>query len=106
VTTQAAAADAVNPAPGPSSLDTEIALLRDARSALRAGNAAHALALLDEHDRLYARGALAEDSAAERIYALCALGRSADAGALATHFLAAHPGSPHAASVRASCGAR
>lgn len=88
-----------------SPLDEEIALVRDARAALRAGEAAQSLAVLDEHDRRFPGGALTEDVAAERIYALCALGRTGEARALATRFLADHPVSPHAASVRASCGA-
>ena len=91
-------------ASAPSSLDAEIALVRDARAALRGGDAARALALLDEHARRFSRGALAEDCDAERIYALCALGRSSDARSLASRFLTSHPASPHGASVRASCG--
>jgi hypothetical protein len=91
-------------ASAPSSLDAEIALVRDARAALRGGDAARALALLDEHTRRFSRGALAEDCDAERIYALCALGRSGEARSLASRFLTSHPASPHGASVRASCG--
>jgi outer membrane protein assembly factor BamD (BamD/ComL family) len=87
-----------------SSLDAEIALLRDARSALQSGNPSRTLQLLDTHDRLYPSGALAEDCAAERVYAYCAMGDPTQARALAERFLAAHPGSPHAASVRTSCG--
>jgi outer membrane protein assembly factor BamD (BamD/ComL family) len=89
----------------PSSLDAEIELLRDARSALHAGDPSRALTLLDSHDRLYPTGALAEDAAAQRIYALCALGRTGEARTLVPRFLAAFPASPHAASVRGSCGA-
>jgi outer membrane protein assembly factor BamD (BamD/ComL family) len=88
-----------------SSLDDEIALVRDARAALRGGDAARSLALLDEHDRRFPGGALAEDCAASRVYALCALGDIARARSAAARFLANHPYSPHAASVRASCGA-
>jgi hypothetical protein len=94
-----------NEPPQPSALDVEIALLRDAHSALHAGNATRALSLLDQHDQLYPAGVLEEDAAAVRIYALCAVGQAAQARALADRFLASHPSSPHAASVRASCGA-
>jgi hypothetical protein len=87
-----------------SSLDAEIALVRDARAALRGGDAARSVALLDEHDRRFPGGALAEDCAAERIYALCAMGNVDGARSAAARFLADHPYSPHAASVRASCG--
>jgi hypothetical protein len=99
------------PAPAPvqappeaPSIDDEIALVRDARAALRSGDASQALALLDDHDRRFPGGALSEDCAAARIYALCALGRTDQARALASRFLSEHPLSPHAASVRNSCG--
>jgi hypothetical protein len=104
-TVPASAPATTNDPPHPSDLDAEIALLRDVRSALHAGDAASALSLLDQHDHLYPAGALGEDAAAERICALCALGRASQAGALADRFLATHRSSPHAASVRASCGA-
>jgi hypothetical protein len=71
---------------------------------LRAGDPTGALGLLDKHDRLYPAGALAEDVTAVRIYALCALGRTGQAHGLTVRFLAAYPSSPHAASVRTSCG--
>jgi hypothetical protein len=90
--------------PAPSSLDLEIALVREARAALRGGDAARSLALLDEHARRFPGGSLGEDCDAERIHALCALGRGDEARSLAARFLAAHPASPHAPSVRASCG--
>jgi hypothetical protein len=86
-----------------SPLDAEIALLRDARGALRKGDAVAALAILDMHDRRFPAGALGEDCSAERIYALCALGRVDEVRTLAERFVAAHPVSPHAAMVRASC---
>jgi len=81
-----------------------VALLRGARAALRGGDARRALALLDEHDSRFAGGALAEECAAERVQVLCALGRVEEARALSSRFVAAHPASPHAAAVRASCG--
>jgi len=88
-----------------SPLDAEIVLLRDARAALRRGDAASALALLDVHDRRFPAGALGEDCSAARIHALCALGRVDEVRVLAAQFVAAHPVSPHAAMVRASCSA-
>lgn len=105
--TSAMPATSITSAPAgaaPPTLDDEIALVRDARAALRAGDAARSLSLLDTHDRLFPDGALGEDCAAERVYALCALGRTDDARVVATRFLAEHPVSPHAAAVRASCG--
>jgi hypothetical protein len=85
-------------------LDAEVALLRDARQALRDGRAARALALLDEHARRFPHGVLAEDCAAERVFALCALGSVDQARAEGLRFLASHGLSPHADAVRTSCG--
>ena len=98
---QAAATPAAD---GPSALDAEIALVRDARAALRAGDPSRALSLLDDHDWRFPGGALSEDCAAERIYVLCALGRTDEARARAARFIASHSASPHASAVRASCG--
>ena len=87
-----------------SPLDAEVAILREARQALRDGRAARALALLDEHGRRFPQGVLAEDCAAERVFALCAVGRVGQARAEGLRFLASHALSPHADAVRASCG--
>ncbi len=89
---------------GASSLDVEIALLREARQALREGRAAPALGRLDEYARRFPRGVLAEDCDAERVFALCALGKVEQARAEALRFLASHGQSPHADAVRFSCG--
>jgi len=74
----------------PSSSDTlerEARLLADARHALKNGDGAGALALLDEHARAFPRGWLANERAAERVVVLCSLGRRADAVREATAFL-------------------
>jgi hypothetical protein len=99
--------EARSPARAPAeanALDAEVALLREARQALRDGRAARALALLDEHTRRFPHGVLAEDCAAERVFALCALGSVDQARAEGLRFLASHGLSPHADAVRASCG--
>jgi hypothetical protein len=85
-------------------LDEEIGLLRDARSELREGRADRALGLLDESVRRFPNGTLAEDRAAERVFVLCALNRVDESRAQALRFLADHPRSSHAVSVRTSCG--
>jgi hypothetical protein len=90
----------------PETIDEEVATLRDARSALRQGHAALAVTLLDEAARRYPDGVLAEDRAAERVFALCASGRVGEARAQAALFLASHARSPYAGAVRSSCGAR
>jgi len=91
--------------PGTAALGDETRLLRAARAAMRSGDASGALALLDEHARLFPRGTLSEERSAERVAALCALERSAEAALEATRFLRATPDSPLAPSVRASCAA-
>jgi hypothetical protein len=92
------------PLPRPvGSVGDETHLLREADAALRGGDAARALALLDDHARLYPSGVLAEERSVERIFALCKLGRTTEARAHATRFLRAHPDSPLADGVRASC---
>ena len=86
-----------------SSLEDETHLVGSGAAALRDGKAAAALVLLDEHARLYPHGILAEERAAERVLALCALGRGLDAKIDADRFLRDRPGSPLAARVRTSC---
>jgi len=84
------------------SLQDELALIRAADAALRAGNPARALALTDEHARRFPRGALSEERAGMRILALCAMGNASSSGAAA--FLASHAGSPLAPRIRTACG--
>jgi hypothetical protein len=90
----------------PSTLEAETRLLREAEVSLRAGDAQRALALLDEHAARFAGGILQEERAAERILALCALGRTGEARAEVDRFLLERPRSPLADRVRASCAAR
>jgi hypothetical protein len=84
-----------------STLGAETALLREADRALRAGDAATALARLDEHATRFPRGVLAPERSAERLIVLCQLG-VADPRAV-MQFLAARSGSPLAARVRRAC---
>ena len=82
----------------------ETRLLRRAEESLRSGDAAHALALLDEHARTFPNGILTEERSAERVLTLCKLGRTSEAREEAARFLRATPESPLADSVRSSCG--
>lgn len=86
-------------------VEAEVLLIAGAHSALQADDPAGALILLDEHARRFPAGALGEERDACRVASLCALGRNAEARAAAARFLGAFPNSPHAARVRASCGA-
>jgi hypothetical protein len=84
----------------------ELGILLRAQTAMRAGRPEAALAALDEHARRFPLGALAEERSSERVFALCALGRTGEAHVEAARFLSAFPRSPAAARVSASCGAQ
>jgi len=90
--------------PGPRRSEFTVAdearLVRDGVRALREGQAACALSLLDAHARYYPEGVLAEEREAERALALADLGRIAEARAAATAFLRKHHGSPLGARLR------
>lgn len=88
----------------PETLAEETRLLREADQALRAGNAARALSLLDEHQSRFPRGVLAPERRAERLLASCQLGH-VDAKA-ARAYLASHPSSAFAARIRDACNAK
>jgi hypothetical protein len=85
------------------SLFVETALLRQTQEALRAHDGLGALKALDEHAQRFPRGVLAEDRDAARVFALCELGRVAEAGAASAAFVKAHPRSPEGDRVRAAC---
>jgi hypothetical protein len=91
------------PASSAASLEAEVALIRDARVALSHDDAAHALALLDEHARRFPDGVMSQDRDAVQVFATCAAGQTDAARELAARFLKLHPGSTYAASVSASC---
>jgi hypothetical protein len=61
------------------SLGKEVAILTLAGKELHSGRPASALKALDEHQRRFPAGALAQERSAVRIQALCALGRTAQA---------------------------
>lgn len=88
-----------------STLDAELALLRDAKKAINDSDPTRSLQILDEHQRKYPDGILAEERASTRVFALCAAGKTAEAHMGAQDFLAKYPRSPSAPRVRASCGA-
>ncbi|WP_437944697.1 hypothetical protein WME98_27545 [Sorangium sp. So ce296] len=85
-------------------LASELALLDTARRALRRGDPAAALALLDRHAREFAGAQLADEAAVIRVEALASQGDRAGAHAAARRFLEAHPGSPHAKRIESAAG--
>ena len=95
-----ASADKVNAA-DVSSLEGEVTALDRARSALAAGDAARALALLAQYEQVFPKGALRPEATYLKIQALSKSGQREAARDLAARFLAKHPSSPHAAQLQA-----
>lgn len=95
---------AVRPtAPPADELAAELALLRRARAALTGGAPADALPLLDEFERRFGAGHLAEEGALLRVQALCDSGARARARAAADQFTRRFPDSPHAPTAARTC---
>jgi hypothetical protein len=106
--TEPAAAPAGAPAPVSSQppapeVDGEAVLLQRAQAAIAAGDGVTALSLLDAHQQRFPNGVLAEQREAERVLALCAMGRVPAAREAAERFLAARPRSAQADRVRRAC---
>ena len=76
-------------------INEEMALLRRAHDALRAGAAAQAWSLTEEHRRQFPRGSLDQEREVIAIEALVALGRRSSAEERAARFRARYPGSSH-----------
>jgi hypothetical protein len=71
----APAAEEAAPARASTALADETRLLWEADQALRSGSTSRALSLLDEHASRYPDGSLSPERGAERVVALCKLGR-------------------------------
>jgi hypothetical protein len=82
----------------------EVAILSRATSALRAGKPAEGLRLLNEHQRKFPNGRLAEERRAARIQALCAMGKRTEAEAELARLAQSSPRSPHLARAQRACG--
>ena len=100
-----ATGDRSSPLSAPSSrgLEDQMALVQHARSALRRGAPAEALADLDRYDAQYRRGTFGQEVAALRILALCDVGRVDEARARGVSFLRAWPRSPLSVRIQSSC---
>jgi hypothetical protein len=81
-------------------MDAELALLRTARAALHAGDAAGALDAIARYEAEFPKGSLRPEAAALAINAEIAAGRPNDARRRADAFLAQYPDSPLAPRVR------
>lgn len=88
---------------GAAALGEEAELLGRAQRSLRSGDPGEALRLLEEHERRFPRGELADARRGARVRALCDLGRGAQARAEARLLAQRHPGSPVAAGVVDVC---
>lgn len=85
-------------------LAAEVAILSRASGELRAGRPALALKALEEHQREFPGGVLAQERSAARIQALCALGRTKEAQSELARLSRTSPSSPHVARARKACG--
>ncbi len=92
-------------APG-RSIAAELELLQRSQLALDQHRTAETLRLLDEYAATHPDGVLRQEAAAQRVLALCARGRGAEARALGASVLRDAPGSPAATRVRESCAAQ
>jgi hypothetical protein len=86
-------------------LVVETVRLGEAQGVLEKGDPARALAMIDEQSATYQNGKLREEREAARIFALCKLGRTAEAESARAAFLREHPHAPLVDRVRAACGA-
>lgn len=84
-------------------LAEEVAIIARAETALRTGRPAAALEVLNEHERKFGNGLLAEERIAARAQALCALGRTAEADAQLTQL---SPNSLHGRPSQKACSPR
>jgi hypothetical protein len=84
----------------------ELTLLRQAQRALRDGDARRALELAARHAAQYPSSQMAMERGALRVFALCSLGRKAEARSLARELIAEAPTSPLRKSLEESCGMR
>lgn len=92
------------PASAPTAmLAREVRLLRDADLAVKGGDPERALTLLDEHAAAFPRSDLEPERSAERVFALCRVGRVEEARVAASAFLSAHPAGPLAERVKGAC---
>lgn len=84
-------------------LAAELALMRQARAAMGAGNASLALSVLDTHQKQFPQGVLAQERTVTRVQALCRVGRTAEARAVYQRLARGAPKSPHLAALRRAC---
>ncbi len=87
-------------------LSEEVAMLSRAATDLNGGRPENALKVLDEHERKFGNGLLAEERTAARIQVLCALGRTAEAKTELERLAQRSPRSPQVERARQACKGR
>ncbi len=105
-TSASAAPSVASPSPAPSAaatLSEEAGLLQRAERALAGNQPNAALSALAEHERRFPAGVLHEERQAARVLALCELGRTAEARALARAFVVKSPDSVLVPRLERSC---
>jgi hypothetical protein len=85
-------------------LAQEVAILSRAGADLHAGRPADALLALEEHQRRFPGGTLAEERMAARVRVLCVLGRMNEAEDELARLVRSAPRSPHVTRARKACG--
>lgn len=93
------------PVDAPANAPSEVDLLRDARLALRDGNAARALELAADHERLFRDSTLTEERLATRALAACTIGQFETADQAIAELSAKAPSSEHLARIQRTCAA-
>jgi hypothetical protein len=87
-------------APRTSSLAQEVAAIDQARAAVRSGNGAQALGLVEDYLQEFPKGGLRLEAEVVRVQALAALGKRAEASARAKKLLSRNPNSVLAGRLR------
>lgn len=87
-------------------LGEETKLVSAANAALRAGDGRAALAAIEDHQRRFPAGVLAEERDAQRVEAMCLAGQTAEARERAARFGRDRPGSPLLTKVKAACSGK
>jgi hypothetical protein len=93
-------------APPQDPLLVELTLLHRAQKAWQDGKPQLALDLVQKHSHMYPHSQLALERDAVRVFALCGLGRTAEASSLASELLGKAPRSPLRTSIEESCAMR
>jgi hypothetical protein len=81
----------------------QLALIREASKALRAGNPSKADSLLDEHERRFPKSPLSSERRGLRLLIECTHGAAPNTRAAAKRFIAAAPNAPLATHVEEKC---